>query len=47
MVVAESASVVELERSAGLTIELMVGLLIGPISCGTRAPATDAAILRP
>ena len=30
----------------GLTVtELILGLLVGPISCGIRAPATDAAIL--
>ena len=33
---------------AGLTvITLMLGLLLGPISCGLRPPATDAAILLP
>ena len=32
----------------GLTVlELILGLLVGPCSCGKRAPAPDAALLRP
>ena len=36
------------KRPVGLTVlELILGLLVGPVSCWLRAPATDAALLRP
>ena len=48
MVVESVSSVVRPNGSTGLiVVVLILGLLVGPCSCGMRAPATDALLLRP